>query len=166
MSDALGSYFAAFTVLFTTEARSARWILYLSGNATFLPLECCANTHLLSGATGRAQEDVRAYSNAFGFGLPDEFVYLQAEAHVQAVFEDPFGELLRIEEAMGSVASAAGVFAEGGREDDAVHAGGQVVFAGEVAGEFVIGTVREDEFHFVAPGERFEVGKIEAVGCA
>src|SRR3954464_3559063 len=42
-SDALGPGFAAFRGLFTTEARSARRILYLSGNATFLPLECCAN---------------------------------------------------------------------------------------------------------------------------
>src|SRR4051812_45712559 len=110
--------------------------------------------------------DVRAYtsksSNAFGFRLPDEFVDLQAEAHVQSVCEDPFGELLRIEQAMRGVARAARVFAETGREDNRVHAGGQIVLAGEVAGEVVVGAIGKHELDLVARSECFEVREIEA----
>ena len=91
---------------------------------------------------------------------------LQAETHVQSVFQDPFGELLRIEQAVRRVAGAARVFAKRRREDDRVHTVNEIVFAGEVAGEFVIGTVHEDELDLIAFGHCIEVLEFKGVGCA
>src|SRR4051794_9215398 len=57
------------------------------GSATFLPLECCANAHLLMRRPAARTRTCALHkpSDSLGLGLPDELVDLQAKADVQAV---------------------------------------------------------------------------------
>src|SRR5512133_3748371 len=95
--------------------------------------------------------------DAFDLGLPDEFVDLESEADVEAVGEDPFGELLWVDQAMFRGTGALGVFAESGREDGVADADGHQVVADEFAGELVVVAVGDDELHFVTLGESLQI---------
>src|SRR3954470_15396861 len=74
--------------------------------------------------------------DALDFRGPDELMELQAEAGVEAIFEHPLGEDLRVEEALVGAALAASVFAEGGREQDVFDS--RLVLADELARELVV----------------------------
>lgn len=105
-------------------------------------------------------------SHAFGGGIPDEFVDLEAEAGGDVVGQDPFGELLGVEEAMGGVAGAAGFFLESWRKENGIDAAGEIVLADEVAGEFVVGAIGENEFQFVVSAKRVQILEREGIGFA
>src|SRR5215469_4048580 len=59
--------------------------------------------------------------------VPDKLVNLEVHPGGDVICDHPFRKLTRIEEAMGSVASAAGVFAEGRREKNGTHSFRQIV---------------------------------------
>ena len=52
--------------------------------------------------------------HALGGGIPDQFVYLQAEPRRDVVVENPLGEFLRVKKTMRSVSRAGSAFLERG----------------------------------------------------
>src|SRR5579872_3160919 len=70
--------------------------------------------------------------------VPYKFVQLESEAGGDVVGDDPFGQLLRIEQAVRTVAGAGGVFAEHRGKQDGIHAADKVVRFHERPGEVVV----------------------------
>src|SRR5579863_2198104 len=64
--------------------------------------------------------------------LPDELVNLQTESRVHALRQNPFGQLLRINEAVRHIATSAGVLAKRRRKDNGCNSRCQSVLSCEV----------------------------------
>lgn len=105
------------------------------------------------GFEGELLDESDVHSDAPGLGRPDQLVKLDAEPDVEAVFEDPGGEVGELELA-----------------EDGIHehlaACGQVVPGGDEARPIVIGAVCDDELDFVVGGEEIDVSPVVAMGLA
>src|SRR5579872_3981576 len=96
-----------------------------------------------------AQEHYRARSlwgchslqdclHAFERRIPDELVKLQSEARWHVVSDDPFRQLLWIEETVRTVPQASSILAKSRRKQNCIHLSRKVVTLDEVPGKFVV----------------------------
>src|SRR5208283_909573 len=91
--------------------------------------------------------------------VPDNFVQLQAQAHAQAVRQNPFDELPWRQ----TFPLSQRVFVYR-REYDLIDALGELVGMRELAGEFIIPAAGNHKLHLVLGIQLFEVARIEGVG--
>src|SRR5581483_3155618 len=96
-------------------------------------------------------------SHPLGCRVPDELVNLQTQPDVQAVCNNPLGQLLRIEEALRGVATAGRLLPKCGRKNHRHPTPFEAVHTQELAGEVVVFAAGEHEFDFIMGGERLKV---------
>src|ERR1700751_228491 len=108
----------------------------------------------------------RFLSDSLHRRIPNEFMNLESQASPNIIRHHPFRKLTGIEEAVGGVAIAGCVLAEGGRKKYCIHARGQVMSPHKLPREVVIAAVAPNELDFIVRLQDAQVLHAEAVGFA
>src|SRR5438270_11601397 len=98
--------------------------------------------------------------------VPNEFMKLQAKPGGYVIGNHPLSQLLRIEQAMRTVAGARSVFAKRGRKKNRVHFSSQMVSFYEITSKAVVGAAGQNKLEFVAGSQNFQVLEIESVALS
>ena len=91
---------------------------------------------------------------------------LQPQPGVQSIRQNPFGQVLGIDHAMGGIAASSRVLAKRRGQNYRADARIQFVLAYEVAREFIIPAAGDDKLHFVVAAQRVKVFDAKCVALA
>src|SRR3954471_21109569 len=98
--------------------------------------------------------------------VPNEFVQLQSEPGRNSIADHPFGQFLRVEQAMRTVATAARIFPECGRKQNRIYPLSELMPDRKIKRKLVIATAAQDELDLVPGGEHFQVFRPESIPFA